>query len=204
MKPIIDREVYRKSTIKLFARFPLLLILITCFSAFFIKVLLDVIQTGSIANSFTPDSGANAFFQGVVAGVGIFYISRMTSERLLKNAYNLLELEEEGCFLPCMSHKEWKDLAIGNLIIMNNRFYFQPDKQMKMTLDFDFPSTNGFTVELSEPLKSFGLFLITGEKHMLVIKDQQGHDAGRFIVSEVDQHREAISAAMASYETKVL
>jgi hypothetical protein len=194
MKPIIDREVYRKSTVRMFGNFPLLLIVITCLSAFIIRIVLDVFQTGSILNAFTLEKGANAFFQGVVAGVGIFYIARIASDRLLKNAYNLLELEEEGYFLPCMSHNDWKDLTLGNLIIMPNRFYFQPERQMKLTLDLDVPSVEGYSIELSEPLTSFGLFLIVNQKHMLIIKDQQGHIVGRFVVSEVEKHLDTIKA----------
>ncbi len=184
MKPIVELKDFERSIYRTFGIFPFVLLLVACIVVYVWTIVSELTSTGSVANLFEPQILADAFFKGTVATVGLYYVARITAIRSASKSASLMDLPEAGTYMPCMSHKNWKDLTYGNLIITQNRFYYQPDKQMSMELDFDHKYFGDFTLELDEPMKSIGLFLITGQKHMVIVKDKTGNVVGRFIFPE--------------------
>ncbi|MDF1617679.1 hypothetical protein [Petrocella sp. FN5] len=196
MKPIINREEYRKSANSMFGKFPFLLLLVTWSAVFLSKAIRELIVTGTLVENIQQEKLGNTFFQGVLGAVIIFYIARMVLDQFMKKAFDLSEESEKGYYLPCMRHNSWHDFSVGNLIVKKNQFYFQPDRQMSMILSFNYESANGFTAELSKKWASIGLYLITKEKYMLVIRDQEKKVVGKFIVADVSKHLPTIQTML--------
>ncbi|PKM54921.1 MAG: hypothetical protein CVV00_06065 [Firmicutes bacterium HGW-Firmicutes-5] len=188
MKPIINREEYSKSARRMFSKFPFLLLLVTWSAVFLSKAIRELIVTGALVESIQQEKLGNTFFQGVLGAVIIFYVSRTVLDQFMKKAFDLSEETEKGYYLPCMRHNSWYDFSVGNLIVKKDQFYFQPDRQMSMILAFNYDSAKGFTVELSKKRASIGLYLITGENHMMVIRDQENTMIGKFVVAGVSEH----------------
>jgi len=192
MKPIIDLEGYQKSIYRMFGIFPVYLTVLSCIAVYLVRLVEAYIKTKEMANPLDPEILSGAFLWGIIIGVGIYYISRFSAIRVANKAIRLTELEEKGIFIPCMDHSTWIRMAYGNLIITNERVYFQPEKQLNMTLDFDYSERKHLKISLSAPLASFGLFLVTGQKHMLIVKNREDHVVGRFILPEVALHLKTI------------
>lgn len=188
MKHIINHDDYRKSLYITFGKFPFLLLGLVGIIMLAFGMVGELYKTGTIALSISSESLATVFFRSVLGTVAVFYIARITADRLIKGSEGLTMSEEEGYFLPCMSHIDWKDMTYGNLMFANERVYFQPDRQYHDKLDFDYKSTKKMTVELSEPKKSLGLYLITGLEYMMVIRDEKGVIIGRFIVADIEKN----------------
>ena len=188
MKPIINQEEYRKSANRMFGKFPFLLLLVTWTAVFISKSIRELILTGVLVENIQQEKLGNTFFQGVLGAVIIFYIARTVLDQFMKKAFDLSEETEKGYYLPCMRHNSWYDFTVGNLIVKKDQFYFQPDRQMSMILAFNYNSAKGFTAELSKKRASIGLYLITKEKHMLVIRDQEKKIVGKFIVADVSNY----------------
>ncbi|PKM67133.1 MAG: hypothetical protein CVU95_08620 [Firmicutes bacterium HGW-Firmicutes-2] len=188
MKPIINQEEYRKSANRMFGKFPFLLLLVTWTAVFLSKAIRELILTGALVENIQQEKLGNTFFQGVLGAVIIFYVARTVLDQFMKKAFDLSEVTEKGSYLPCMRHNTWHDFTVGNLIVKKDQFYFQPDRQMSMILAFNYDSAKGFTAELSKKRASIGLYLITKENYMLVIRDQEKRIVGKFIVADVRNH----------------
>lgn len=196
MKPLVESKDYEKSIYKMFGMFPFLLLLVACIIAYIVGVFMTFNSEGTVANYLEPQLLADAFFRGTIGTVVLFYIARLSSIKASEKSKNLMDLEEAGHYITCMSHSKWSELSLGNLIITQRRFYFQPDRQMDMALAFDFKDYKGFTIELGEPMKSVGLFLMTNKKQMVEIKNASGALVGTFIMPEAEKHIEMIRAQM--------
>jgi len=199
MKPIINREEYIKSAKSMFSKFPFLLLLVTWSAVFLSKAIRELIFTGALVENIQQEKLGNTFFQGVLGAVIIFYIARTVLDQFMKKAFDLSELDEKGYYLPCMRHDCWYDFSVGNLIVKKDQFYFQPDRQMSMILAFNFNSAKGFTAELSKKRASIGLYLITKEEYMLVIRDQENQMIGKFVVADVTNNLATIQTMLSKY-----
>ncbi|PKM56864.1 MAG: hypothetical protein CVU98_09010 [Firmicutes bacterium HGW-Firmicutes-3] len=196
MKPIINREEYRKSANSMFGKFPFLLLLVTWTAVFLSKAIRELILSGALVENIQQEKLGNTFFQGVLGAVIIFYVARTVLDQFMKKAFDLSEVTEKGSYLPCMRHNNWHDFSMGNLIVKKDQFYFQPDRQMSMILAFNYDSAKGFTAELSKKRESIGLYLITKENYMLVIRDQEKRIVGKFIVAEVSKYLPTIQTML--------
>lgn len=196
MKTIIELKAYEKSVYKMFGMFPFLLMIISCIGAYLYAILTELYKTGEILNTLDPLILSNAFFRGVVISAAVFIFLRYNAVKTIHKSSSMSEMAEQGNYISCMSHGSWKEMTFGNLIIMENRFYFQPDRQLKMTLEFDHRNYEGFTLEVSEPMKSIGLYLITGEKQMIIVKNAKGNVVGRFIAPQPKETIDKIKAVL--------
>lgn len=196
MKPIIDQEAYQKQIYRMFGMFPFLLLILMCVVVYGVNVVRALISEGTLTNYLEPQLLADSFFWGVVVTVVVFILTRMSAIRASEKSKDLMELDEEGVYITCMTHNKPLDMTVGNLIITQERLYFQPDRQMAMELAFDYKGYSGFTISLSAPKKSIGLFLITRETHMVEIKDRSGKVVGTFIMPNPEENIKLIKARM--------
>lgn len=196
MKPLIEQKDYEKSIYKSFGIFPFYLLLIATVVAYGIGLIMAY-QNG-LTNDviFGSETFANAFFRGTLGTVVIFYIARFSSIRSSQKSESLKDLDEVGHYITCMSHNSWRDFSYGNLIIESNRIYFQPDIQTAMELNFDYKNPSELTFSLGKPYKSIGLYLVTGMKQMVEVKDKTGNLVGQFIMAQPDVHLESIKALL--------
>jgi len=179
-----DLEDYRKSVYRLFGQYPVRLMVTAVVLAYIIGIIITYMGIGDMEDPIGFEGFANALFRGVVAAVGIFYVSRMTAESTIKKANGLTDREPEGTFIPCMSHKNFFELTMGNIVIKKDRLYFEPGRAFAGDLSFDFDDYSGFSFALSKPKESLGLFIITGEVYMIIILDKQGNTRGRFVMPQ--------------------
>lgn len=192
MKPVIPLKEYEKAIYRMFGMFPLLLMIISCTGVYIVKIINSIMKDGVVGNPFDPERLADAFLWGIIISVGIFYISRISAVRTAEKSIRLVDLEEEGIFIPCMDHGTWMKMVYGNLILTKERVYFQPERQLSNELDFDYKDRSDLNVAIGDPMTSVGLFLITGQKHMLEFKDNQGKIVGRFIMPSIETSMEII------------
>ena len=202
MKPITDFKTYHVSFYRLFGKFPILLLVICLVGAYAVGLFLGRADSASLTAAMGASGISQAFFRGAVATVLLFYVARFTADSALKKAYNAEAREEDGYFIPCMSHKNMLDMSYGNLIIKRDRFYFEPSRPFAGDLTFDYPSTKGLEAVLGIPKESVGLFLLTGESHMLVFRTPEGEIKGRFVIPEPKVYIEQIQGMMAEYQAK--
>ncbi len=188
MQPFEDLEQYRKSIYKLFSRFPWIMMVTLIIVVLIVDYVMVLVGISSIQEPFGFEGFSTAFFRGVLASVLIYYISRMAAESVIKNSKNLEERENDGVFIPCMSHKTATDLSTGNIIIQKDRIYFEPIRPFGGDRTFDYTNYQGFQFDLSEEVESKGLYLITGEKFMLIVKNPVGERVGRFIIPEPEYY----------------
>ena len=174
-----DIEDYGKSVFRLFGRFPLILMVIACIGAYLLGMVM-----GNMEDPIGMEGLSNAFFRGVLFTVAVFYIGRIAAMNAIKNSKALLERQEEGVFIPCMSHKTLMDMSTGSIIVKRNRLYFEPTRPFGGDRTFDYESFEGFRFALSKERESIGLFLVTGEKYMLTVEDEKGNRVGTFIIPE--------------------
>lgn len=184
MKAFMDLEKYRKSIYVLFGRFPFLLMVISVIGAYLIGIGMDMAGSTALDDPYGLEGMSNAFFRGVLFTVIAYYIGRISAESAVKKSHGLTDREPVGTFIPCMSHKSLFDFGMGSIIILPNRFYFEPSRPFGGDLDFDFKEFEGFTFALSKERESLGLFLVTGEKYMLTVNNGKGQRVGKFIIPE--------------------
>lgn len=196
MKPLIEADYYRKSIYRTFGMFPFLLLLVVCVIAYGVNLIRDYYAAGLITNYAEPQLIADSFFWGVVVTVALFYIARLSAIKASEKSKDLMDMEESGWYITCMSHNTFKDMLFGNIIMTEERLYFQPDRQMTMDLAFDYKDYSDFTVTLGDPMKSIGLFLLTGKKQMVEFKDPSGKVVGSFIIAEAEESIKLIKAHM--------
>jgi len=160
--------------------------------AIVLAYILGIIATnfgiGDLSDPIGSEGLATGFFRGVLATVVLFYIGRISAVKGLKRSQELIDREENGVFIPCMSHKKLLDMNIGNIVILPNRLYFEPSRPFAGDLEFDFNTYEGFAFELSEPKASIGLFLLTMENYMMYVKNQKGQVVGKFILPEPEKY----------------
>lgn len=192
-----DLEDYRKSVYRLFGKFPLLLLVIGVVLAYVVGIILTNFGIGDMKDPIGYEGLANGFFRGVLGAVGIYYVSRMMSESTIKKSHGLTDREPEGVFIPCMSHKNFFELTMGNIVIKKDRLYFEPGRAFAGDLTFDFSDYNGFSFTLSEPKESLGLFLITGENYMILVLNDKGETLGRFIMPQPELNLPLIQPLLA-------
>lgn len=183
MKPFVDLEAYQKSIFRLF-RFPVALMVTSVVVAYIIGILMTNLGMGDMSDPIGLEGFSNAFFRGIFFSVIVFMLTRYLALNAIKGSYGLVDREPDGIFVPCMSHSHMLDLSMGNIIIKSDRLYFEPSRPFGGDLSFDYANYEGFTFELSDPRESMGLFLVTGEKYMLKVKDKVGKYVGTFVISE--------------------
>ena len=188
MKPFMDLEDYRKSIYKLFGKFPILLMVISCVVAYLIGIGMDMVGSGNLEDPIGMEGLSNAFFRGVLFTVAAFYIGRISAESVIKKSRALTDREPTGTFIPCLSHKNMIDFGMGTIVVLPNRFYFESNRPFAGDLEFDFNDFEGFSFALSEERESIGLFLVTGEKYMLTVNDSNGKRVGKFIIPEPEAY----------------
>lgn len=188
MKPFIDLEEYDRSVYRLFGNFPFLIMVAACFIAYGIGILMGMAGMGGMDDPIGMEGISNGFFRGVLVSVGAFYLGRMAAVSVVKSASNLEQRDDEGVFIPCMSHKTIFDFSTGYIMIMPGRLYFEPRRPFGGDRTFDYYSYDGFRFTLSKPRESIGLFLLTTEKYMLAVEDGTGKRLGTFIIPEPEKH----------------
>ncbi len=188
MKAFIELEEFEKSIYKLFGAFPFLLLIVAIVLAYLLGIIATNFGMGDMTDPIGPEGLSTAFFRGVLVTVVFFYVGRISAISGLKRSQGLIGREEEGTFVPCMSHKKLFDLHIGHIVILKDRLYFEPSRPFGGDLEFDFNAYEGFSFALSEPKASLGLFLLTMENYMIYVKDTEGKVVGKFILPEPEKY----------------
>lgn len=196
MKPIIEQRDYEKSIYRSFGIFPFYLLLIAMIIAYAVGVGMAMQEGSGTSIMLDSETLATAFFRGTLGTVAIFYVARFSSIRSSQKSEGLKDMEEVGHYMTCMSHNSWNDLSFGNLIIERDRMYFQPDVQKSMELTVDIKSPVGYRFEMDEPLRSFGLFLVSGMRQMVALKNDRGEVVGRFVIAEPKENIQKLQALM--------
>lgn len=188
MKAFVDLEEYRKSIYKLFGRFPILFLVLSCVGAYMIGIIMTNLGSEGMDDPIGLEGLSNAFFRGVLVTVGLYYIGRISAESAIKKSHGLTDREPTGFFIPCMSHKNMMDLSYGNIVVTKDRMYFEPNRPFGGDLTFDYIDYRGFTFGLSKPKESAGLFLITGENYMLTVNDANKNRVAKFIITQPEHY----------------
>lgn len=183
MRPLVKLEEYERSVYRLFGRFPVVLMVVSCLVAYGLGILLSM-NGGGMEDPIGMEGLSNGFFRGVVFSVAVYYLGRIRSISIVKGAAGLTDRDPDGVFVPCLSHKTPFDLSAGAVIIKEDRLYFEPTRPFGGDRSFDYDKFDGFRFALSKVRESIGLYIITGEKYMLAVEDGTGKRVGTFIIPE--------------------
>ncbi len=182
MKALIEKDVFEQGYNRYYARFPLQLMIISMAVAIIYKFGKGMLVEKLSNDVLIPSSLSGGFYYGVLISVGLFYLTKFVSTRALKNAWGLEEMADEGYFVPCVMGANMPNSKMGNLMIRNGEFYFQPDRQYKDVYDFKVPVDADLAIGIVPVGSRILTKLLLGEKQVMLIQDKSTGKKYTFIV----------------------
>ncbi len=191
MKAIIDFDSYDSQLNPIIYTFNTWLIGASIIGASLYTLIFDILASRD--GSINSEVFANLFFRGMLSWAAVYMLKKIWLNKTIKRAFDTQGVPESYYFLPCFYNTGIYNTTFGNIIIEDNKLYFQSNRVSKDPILF---KSNLDDVKITTDYESKNILcrIFWGDPQILVITDTSNHTSAKFLAPDPKASKAALDA----------